>query len=298
MLKHSISRDRLLATVAGTDRWRLVCSALPHGNRPIRNENYSRWLKTHLHRHSQKEILFCLEGETIEHFAGHDYRCRPGTVFLIDANEEHAWGYPEHGRSFVHLWITGLETGSVAIFYGQYGRMDPELLRLPLASTRAECDLLARCWNTVKAPPAWMTRSIQRSLLTSALFPVVMRSITDALTPAAGEVAPQRRLEIITTVQRHIEAHLAEAEDLDTLAHLSGYSKFHFARLFKESSGQTVHGFVNSCRMRKAEELGRLGLPCKEISCSLGFSSPAAFSNWARKNRGSSRRYPSRSVRV
>ncbi len=264
--------------------WKFICSSLPLEDNPVREAGYDHWVKAHCHSHSQKEILVCFEGETFEHFAGRNYHCRPGSVFLIDSGEEHALGYPQDDRCFTHLWIMGLGTGVVASFYSQREGKAAEQRRLSLASAQAECELLARCWNDLRTPAPWMSPAVMRTALASTLFAVLFRAISTCLTNPDRESTPHRHREIISAVQRHIEAHLGEADDLDTLAHLSGYSKFHFVRIFKECCGQTVHGFIQSCRLRKAGELERRGLPRKEIGFALGFASPSAFSNWLRQN--------------
>ena len=285
MTEQPLTRDGLLSIAAEPGRWKLVCSDLPVEDRPVLDAQYGRWGNAHVHRHSHKEILICFEGETFERFVGQDYRCRPGSVFLIASNEEHANGYPQDGRSFTHLWISGLDTGVVASFYCQRGGKVVEQRRMTLAPAQAECELLARCWGDVRHPAPWMSHAVLRTALASALYAVVFRAMGSWFVGPDGDTGPERRREIIGAVQRHIAAHLDKAENLDTLAHLSGYSKFHFARIFKECSGQTVHGFVDACRATKARELARHGLPGKEIACALGFSCPAAFSNWLRKNR-------------
>jgi hypothetical protein len=95
--------DERFAIVAEPARWTLVSSALPIEQAPVEDPGYARWAAAHLDRHAHQEILFCLEGETFERFDGRDYRCRPGSVFLIDSREEHARGYPPEGGAFTHL---------------------------------------------------------------------------------------------------------------------------------------------------------------------------------------------------
>lgn len=274
-----------LSLAAETSRWKLVCSALPIEQAPTRDAAYGRWADTHGHGHSQKEILFCFEGETFQRFDGRDYRCGSGTVFLIDSNEEHAVGYPPDGRSFAHLWLIGLGTGVVANLYSQRRGKALEHARLPMAAAQAECDLLSRCWNDARHPASWMSHAILRTALASALFAVVFRALRTWESSPDGDAVSERRREVIAAVQRHIEAHLDQADSLDALAHLAGYSKFHFTRVFRECTGRTVHGFVDACRVTKVRELTRQGLPCKAIAAAVGFSCPAAFSNWLRTHR-------------
>ena len=67
---------------------------------------------------------------------------------------------------------------------------------------------------------------------------------------------------------------------LDMLARISGYSKFHFLRLFQRCTGQTVHTYIDHCRRQRVEAMLQQGCAKKEIAAALGFSCPAAFSRW------------------
>lgn len=267
---------------AEPERWRFVCSLLPVEDSPVQDADYKRWAEAHLDRHAHRELLFCFEGEACERFAGRDYRCRPGSVFLVDANEEHARGYPTGGDDFSHLWIGLGGGGGSTIFYSQSGGKATSK-SMPMALAAAECALLTHCWERLRHPEPWMSPALRRTALSSAVFSLVFRALGNWLAPPGAPSSG--RGEIVAAVRRHIEDHLDEAADLDALAHLSGYSKFHFARMFKECSGQTVHGFVEQCRVRRAAALIQEGVPRKEIAGELGFSCPAAFSNWLRKNR-------------
>lgn len=278
-------RGRWDPALTAPARWAFVSSALPIGSRPVSDTGYSRWAAGHLHHHPHREILFCLEGETLEHFAGRTYRCRPGSVFLIDAHEVHANGYPRNSGDFTHLWIANLAGGGLASVYTQRRRRALEQRHAPVLLPNAQCEHLVRCWESAKRPAPWQSVPVLHSALASAVFAIVFRVLEDWAGAPAADRALQRRREVIVAVRRHIEEHLKEAGSLDSLAHVSGYSKFHFARLFKECSGQTVHAFIDDCRARKVGELARCGALRKEMAAALGFSCPAAFSNWLRRNR-------------
>ena len=284
MAERELTADGCFAILAKPERWTLICSALPIESQPVRNAAYNRWATTNSHRHTHREILFCFAGETLERFAGQNYHCHPGSVFLIDSNEEHAKGYPRNGKSFIHLWIAmGPDTGAFANIYHQRGGKAAEQRYAPMVLAQTECELLAHCWRVAQQPSPWISNAIRRAVLTSAVFAVVFRAIDNWHTAANSDGTLQRHQEAVAIIQRHIETHLDEAKHLDTLAHLSGYSKFHLSRIFKEVSGQTVHAFIDACRVKKAGDLIRRGVPRKIIAGTLGFSSPVAFSNWLHK---------------
>jgi len=285
-MRQAGEKKRAIPILARPEQWTVLCSALSSAEIPVRDVAYERWVGPNLHRHPYREILFALEGETLEHFSGRNYRCRPGSLFLIDVNEEHANGYPRgQSGSFTHLWIMELGGGAAASVYSQRKGGTLEQRRTPMLLSQAECNLLTRCWNAAKQPAGWMSEDLRKAALRSAVFAVVFRMMDNWHAAVEGDSASRRHREIVQAVERHIEAHLEEAGNLDSLAHVSGYSKFHLARLFKEYSGQTVHRFVDACRTTRARELERSGSLRKEIAAALGFSCPAAFSNWMRAHR-------------
>jgi AraC-like DNA-binding protein len=90
----------------------------------------------------------------------------------------------------------------------------------------------------------------------------------------------KRREKVVDAIKEHIQESAGAGVSLDRLAVISGYSKYHFLRMFKDRTGTTVHEYVNQCRMAKCRELLSEGARKSEISDILGFSSPATFSRW------------------
>jgi AraC family transcriptional regulator len=67
--------------------------------------------------------------------------------------------------------------------------------------------------------------------------------------------------------------------DLSTLAAESGYSRAHFLRTFKASTGQTPHRYLSELRLQKARDLlVAQSLPLIDIAAACGFSSHAHLS--------------------
>ncbi|WP_242127927.1 AraC family transcriptional regulator [Sphingobium sp. Sx8-8] len=86
-----------------------------------------------------------------------------------------------------------------------------------------------------------------------------------------------------------IEHGLATELTLEDLAAQACMSPFHFARLFRQTTGLTPHRYVTERRIAVAKEklaLGRLSFT--EIALETGFGSPANFSRAFRKATGCS----------
>lgn len=92
---------------------------------------------------------------------------------------------------------------------------------------------------------------------------------------------PGRRLK---QVLEYIEANLSRDVHLDELAETASLSSFHFAKLFKQSTGASPHQYILQRRLERAKELLRKpGLTISEISLDAGFSDQSHFTNVFRR---------------
>lgn len=84
--------------------------------------------------------------------------------------------------------------------------------------------------------------------------------------------------QIVQDVRQHCLNHLAETLDVETLAEITGYSRWHFTRLFEEASGMTPGKFVTDLRMRAAlRMLQSTHWRIKEIAAACGYNDPSYF---------------------
>jgi AraC family transcriptional regulator len=86
-------------------------------------------------------------------------------------------------------------------------------------------------------------------------------------TAPGGLSARQLRL-----VQDFVEERLGTALTLDALAQVAGVSRFHFARLFKATTGESPHKAVTRRRAERARRLIVAGHPVAETAIAVGFS--------------------------
>ncbi|VIO73045.1 Transposon Tn10 TetD protein [Bradyrhizobium ivorense] len=107
---------------------------------------------------------------------------------------------------------------------------------------------------------------------------------TRSIGPSAkGRLDRRRLFRVLDYIDRHLEGDLT----LDELASVACLSRFHFARAFKQSVGQSPHRYVIARRLERAEVLLTEGeTSLVEIALSLRFSSQANFSRAFRQSTG------------
>lgn len=74
-------------------------------------------------------------------------------------------------------------------------------------------------------------------------------------------------------VMDFIQAHLAQDLSLEALAQQIGFSPYHFARLFRQTTGESPHQFVLRQRIERAQHLlEKADLPLVHIALESGFA--------------------------
>jgi AraC family transcriptional regulator len=95
---------------------------------------------------------------------------------------------------------------------------------------------------------------------------------------------PQHKLK---RVRAFVDEHLAEAMHVDQLAGEVHMSPFHFARMFKQTTGQSPHLYVVSQRIERAKALLRDSeVPLIAIAAQTGFRTQGHFTGVFRRYTG------------
>ncbi len=271
----------ILGVLQDPSAWQFVGTLLPAEVAPADAARHAAWSVTHTHRHPYREVMVALTGTGVYAHTGCAYPCRPGSVFLFDVQEPHDMGYPGFSPPMEHLWISvapeqyfarrhraGTPRGSI-----------PGTSTVTLPQTGAEGCLNA-CWSALRQTPE-LPPAIARGRLTGCLALLLARVAESLLAPSFQNRVPAQR-DAVDAVRQHLRQTAGSGDNLETLARLAGYSKFHFLRLFQRHTGQSLQPYVDACRDRRVAELTRQGCSKKDIAFQLGFSCPSAFSRWQR----------------
>ncbi len=99
----------------------------------------------------------------------------------------------------------------------------------------------------------------------------------------SGGLSAQQMKRIVDYVQ----AHLTHALTLEELARQLGFSPYHFARLFRETAGESPHQFVLRQRVERAKNLLKAGdLTLAEVTIESGFANQSHLTQIFRRYTG------------
>ncbi len=106
-------------------------------------------------------------------------------------------------------------------------------------------------------------------------------------TTQASQMASHRNRIALSNVCEYIAEHFTEEITLEEIADYAGFSKYHFARIFNEYTGETFYQYLQQKRIRFAQTLlSNPMLSITDVAYQAGFASSAAFTRTFRKSTG------------
>jgi len=148
---------------------------------------------------------------------------------------------------------------------------------------RGSASVVGAAYRIGRPPDAAYLSSMARGLAEH----VVARYGRPAKRARCGGLSPER----VERAVRMIEENISTPIHVDEIAAELGLSPFHFARMFKQSTGYSPHFFLTLKRMDRAKELlAGTTLPLAEVAHRLGYSTQAHFTGVFRAYSGTTPR--------
>ena len=271
------------------DRQRVVSSFAPDAaDLAVESAEDHSWRERNTELHPYREIMVILKGDIPFQLASRVYEGHVGDIVLFDAFETHDRYHPPSVRDTFTLWLqigpqmiacnicsTKDGVGNVIM---RFDFSDPEL-----------CALLNQAWHDAvdarKVPEA-------ANMAIDGIVNVVRSRFAEKLMTGAVPYnrsvkgAHYRPYPAVMAAMDYISTHIALKPNFEELAKRVGYSKQHFARLFRQYSGYNFRDYVDHVRMLMFREMYFVKYKRKkEIARELGFSSGSALTHWLRSVR-------------
>ncbi len=247
---------------------------------------FKQWMGKHRHAHPFYEALLAVSGAAWYGVNGKIFRCRPGTMALIAPNQPHPNRYLPDDDRLLHIWVSFItpEQAFLQFVMVRRGRVKRVHGERSLINTGGLGRLLQCLPDLAKGGSP--TAPLQVKLLLTAFFAELIHLIIESGHQPAGVIDREALVrKKIAMICEHIRRTGGAQATLADLALLTGYTPGHFARKFKQFTGQTVHQHIDACRLERAKAMLARHLPLKKMAAELGFADKTTLSRWLNKYR-------------
>lgn len=242
------------------------------------------------HWHSALEIIMPVENYYRVETNGATYDVQPGEIFFIPPRELHTLIAPETpGKRFVFI----MDISIISKMKGFVGIST--ILSSPLHITKETYPLIyddiyqimVQIRNEYFRNAEYCELTIQSLLL--QLFVKIGENHNNSL-ELFPNVRPGKHKEYMQRFNQlleYVDEHYMEDLNLDSVADMAGFSKFHFSRLFKQYTNFTFCDYLSYRRIKAATEL--LSNPeysITEVAMDSGFPSISTFNRLFKKQVG------------
>ncbi|MDO2431675.1 AraC family transcriptional regulator [Enterobacter bugandensis] len=233
------------------------------------------------HWHQCLEILYVEEGFGVAIVDNRHYTMRPGRLFFFPPFTLHKVRVDEQAEAIYRRTIIHLDHHAVLKCLRDFPHTQQRLEKLSRRGSEAWVVDLAHCHSHVdhlfSCYPPPMSSEIIAGLLIS-LF---------AMLPDDRTGAPGSSTGIASQVMFWLDEHYQEKFRLDALATELGRSRSYVSRKFHAETGEKIHHYLNTLRLRKACEcLLHSDASVREIAARVGFSDVTWFISAFKKGIG------------
>ncbi|EPR9731699.1 helix-turn-helix domain-containing protein [Enterobacter bugandensis] len=233
------------------------------------------------HWHQCLEILYVEEGFGVAIVDNRHYTMRPGRLFFFPPFTLHKVRVDEQAEAIYRRTIIHLDHHAVLKCLRDFPHTQQRLEKLSRRGSEAWVVDLAHCHSHVDHlfscyPPPMSSESIAGLLI--SLF---------AMLPDDRTGAPGSSTGIASQVMFWLDEHYQEKFRLDALATELGRSRSYVSRKFHAETGEKIHHYLNTLRLRKACEcLLHSDASVREIAVRVGFSDVTWFISAFKKGIG------------
>jgi AraC family transcriptional regulator, mar-sox-rob regulon activator len=271
MMEAGLLRPEELALLLRPERWAPVFGGDCPG--AMEDARHAQWLLDSPHSHAHPEILAIVSGGGCHGHGEAIFPCHPGRMFFFAPFDAHDPEPAPHLPGGRQLWFAlhGSRATARMIEVGD-GRWRRDWALVLPGSGEA-----VGAWRRAEEPGDEAVRRLRLLAVAQLLVAALLEAGDDE---ARTDGHREFQQAVVAAICDHIEETAGCGDDLGSLARLAGYSKYHFARLFKRETGMTVLEYIDTCRLARTHKLTAAGRTYAEIAEALGFSSPQSFSRW------------------
>jgi AraC-like DNA-binding protein len=248
--------------------------------RGIRMYHNRNRLRFEAHWHTACEILYPVENTYTVSIQSETRILNPSDILIVAPGTIHSYEPPADGERIFILFDSGIlapVTGIRSLLYS----LQPYLL--------ISADSNPLLHETIRNGIEEIIREYDKNgpYAEAAIWSQILHILTilgrtniyrASHTRRFLQDAKQEHVARLMEVCNYITDHIDENIDMDQLASIAGFSKFHFSRLFKEFTGSSVHDYLTEQRLTAAEQyLSDPAVNIMDVAMKAGFGSLSTF---------------------
>ena len=249
-----------------------------------RSEDY------HVHRHSCLEITIPIEKSYTYIFDDRTIILKEKEILFVPPDMLHKIAGTKSGIRFIYLFNIDFLKGFFD--YSEFQKLIKEPLLITPDTHPDIYSLIFEKFMEINDLYFFYSTTVKEISIFGKLMDVfgmlMKKDYSDSLAVIQND--KQREVYIkFKTLAEWLAMHSSENISMDEAATHVGYSKFHFARLFKEYTGMTFNDYQTTLKLKEVErQLADTDLQISDIAMSCGFNNLTSLSRCFKKQYGCS----------
>lgn len=239
------------------------------------------------HWHQCLELLYVEEGAGVAIVDNQHYTMRPGRLFLFPPLSLHKVMVEEAARDRYRRTVIHLDPHAMDRLLTPFPRRQARFAALSQRGSRAQVYDLAAVHPHIDHVFAHYEPLLNRGQCEDEHVACFILQLLTLLPESASE-APRTNATLSTQVMYWVEEHYGRKFKLAEMAQELNRSASYLSRRFQQETGEQIHDYLTSFRLRKACELLRHERPwsISDIAQRVGFSDTTYFISCFKKRLG------------
>ena len=228
-----------------------------------------------MHSHDALEVFICIQNNYEVHANNKTYMLKEGDILIIPPNMLHEYINDKPGVRFIYL----VEMNEFFKSH-DYKSIEPMFFDAFLCNQETCPDVYDTIYSLfMDMNKVYFTNStFWETEVYSKIYQVFIEIARHAENAVKTETYnSSQSMSRITALLRYLDINYAEDMSTEQAAEYTGFSKFHFMRMFKLQTGYTFHDYLTLKRIHTAEQLLVTDMPITDIAFQTGFNTLPSF---------------------
>lgn len=228
-----------------------------------------------MHSHDAMEAFICIQNNYEIHANNHEYNLKEGDILFIPPNMLHEYINDKVGVRFIYL----IEMNN---FFNSrdYKSIEPLFFNAFLCNEETCPDIYSEVYKLfMDMNSVYFTNAnFWETTVYSKMYQIFVAIAKHSENLVKNETnSTSQSINRINSLLRYVDINYSEEISTEQAAEYTGFSKFHFMRLFKLQTGYTFHDYLTLKRIHIAEELLVTEKPITDIAFQTGFNTLPSF---------------------